>query len=724
MRNDSGRSMVEMLGVLAIVGLLSLGGVLGYRYALDKHRANELLHSVHMMVTTAHVQIGSGRQLDLTEFRTHNLMDYPFLAVQNNDRTFSLTVFDVPKGVCEKVMSASWSLPKKITVNGVVNGRCDSDENNILFRFYDMLYVSAFSGGSTGGAEAGEKHGSDSGTKEPSCRSEVIPIHNCNGTVTECCPDNGNECAEPTNCCLSDSQCSDGYVCVGNTCNCPSKYFLNAAGQCVSCSDIYRYTASAEECQKCDSTGNPRKMNGAYCDLICPDGWFQNANGNCTICSNTAAKETSAEECAKCDSTPYHRYMDGNYCTLGGCHGGWFQDSKGLCRECSAQDSYRASADECAKCADTGSSRKVFGQFCKPASCPSGQFYDADGNCRSCSDMTGYQTTAEECAKCSDPSRKMEGNSCVLDTCSSGSFRGKNGTCISCSQIGRYEPYDETECAKCDQTNTPRILGSDKGTLYCGLCANGQFFQTDYMVCRSCSDKDGYVSTAAACSACDDTDNSRKIFGDKCFPSACPTGYFQDTSGECRTCSDANKRTPVTEAECAKCDSTDYPRGMNGKYCVLKICPTGYFQDTSGECHACSDRMRYAATAEQCNKCALTDNPRKVSGNYCNPICSEGWFQNANGNCTICSNTAAKETSAEECAKCDSTPYKRTMVGNKCSLSGGCPNGYFKGKDDYGDWVCLPCSDAMAYEASTTDCAKCDSTNTPRQITGGKCVLK
>ena len=33
--NESGRSMVEMLGVLAIIGVLSVGGVAGYHYAMD-----------------------------------------------------------------------------------------------------------------------------------------------------------------------------------------------------------------------------------------------------------------------------------------------------------------------------------------------------------------------------------------------------------------------------------------------------------------------------------------------------------------------------------------------------------------------------------------------------------------------------------------------------------------------------------------------------------------
>ncbi|MBQ9738005.1 MAG: hypothetical protein IJV75_00620, partial [Alphaproteobacteria bacterium] len=37
---QSGRSMVEMLGTLAIIGVLSMGGIAGYSYGMDKYRAN------------------------------------------------------------------------------------------------------------------------------------------------------------------------------------------------------------------------------------------------------------------------------------------------------------------------------------------------------------------------------------------------------------------------------------------------------------------------------------------------------------------------------------------------------------------------------------------------------------------------------------------------------------------------------------------------------------
>ncbi|MDR2901592.1 MAG: hypothetical protein LBU87_00580 [Lactobacillales bacterium] len=40
---ESGRSMVEMLGVLAIIGVLSIGGIAGYTIAMNRWRANEIL---------------------------------------------------------------------------------------------------------------------------------------------------------------------------------------------------------------------------------------------------------------------------------------------------------------------------------------------------------------------------------------------------------------------------------------------------------------------------------------------------------------------------------------------------------------------------------------------------------------------------------------------------------------------------------------------------------
>ncbi len=41
--NQKGRSMVEMLGVLAIIGVLSAGGLAGYSKAMFRHRVNQTI---------------------------------------------------------------------------------------------------------------------------------------------------------------------------------------------------------------------------------------------------------------------------------------------------------------------------------------------------------------------------------------------------------------------------------------------------------------------------------------------------------------------------------------------------------------------------------------------------------------------------------------------------------------------------------------------------------
>ena len=52
--NESGRSMVEMLGVLAIIGVLSIGGIAGYTMAMNRYRANEIIDSVNKYAVIAY----------------------------------------------------------------------------------------------------------------------------------------------------------------------------------------------------------------------------------------------------------------------------------------------------------------------------------------------------------------------------------------------------------------------------------------------------------------------------------------------------------------------------------------------------------------------------------------------------------------------------------------------------------------------------------------------
>ena len=49
LNQESGRSMVEMLGVLAIIGVLSIGGIAGYTMAMNRYKANEVINAAAML---------------------------------------------------------------------------------------------------------------------------------------------------------------------------------------------------------------------------------------------------------------------------------------------------------------------------------------------------------------------------------------------------------------------------------------------------------------------------------------------------------------------------------------------------------------------------------------------------------------------------------------------------------------------------------------------------
>lgn len=59
--NQSGRSMIEMLGVLAIIGVLSVGALAGYSKAMTKHRVNKTVDHVTQIVSSVRTLFGGHR---------------------------------------------------------------------------------------------------------------------------------------------------------------------------------------------------------------------------------------------------------------------------------------------------------------------------------------------------------------------------------------------------------------------------------------------------------------------------------------------------------------------------------------------------------------------------------------------------------------------------------------------------------------------------------------
>lgn len=62
LKSETGRSMVEMLGVLAVIGVLSVGGIAGYNAAMDRMTLNKVLSLIDTVSMAVAVESGSDNE--------------------------------------------------------------------------------------------------------------------------------------------------------------------------------------------------------------------------------------------------------------------------------------------------------------------------------------------------------------------------------------------------------------------------------------------------------------------------------------------------------------------------------------------------------------------------------------------------------------------------------------------------------------------------------------
>lgn len=107
--NNSGRSMIEMLGVLAIIGVLSVGGIAGYSKAMTQFKVNKIIAETNQLIADAH---------------EYTLKDKSFIIPWRNNEKMKKTL-----GLCPE----SW---KNCEDSGL--GRIDMNEDDIVFRFPEV----------------------------------------------------------------------------------------------------------------------------------------------------------------------------------------------------------------------------------------------------------------------------------------------------------------------------------------------------------------------------------------------------------------------------------------------------------------------------------------------------------------------------------------------------------------------------------------------------------
>ena len=106
---ETGRSMMEMLGVLAVMGVLSVGGTAMYTSAMNKHKANELLNEASKRATSAATQFIQGKEKAFFNEFQNNLGFIEFnseTSTGDNENQFKITLKKIPNtNICSLIKS-------------------------------------------------------------------------------------------------------------------------------------------------------------------------------------------------------------------------------------------------------------------------------------------------------------------------------------------------------------------------------------------------------------------------------------------------------------------------------------------------------------------------------------------------------------------------------------------------------------------------------------------
>ena len=174
--NESGRSMIEMLGVLAIIGVLSVGGIAGYSQAMSKFKVTKTTDQVQTMVTNIRTLFAgqrsySGLSKDDGDYSTAYTMGILtdetwdkdnkkasnayggsiLLGTPNSNHNFSITYNGLSQDACTRLTMADWGDASSGLVGLVVQGTEQTSAPDISSATDSKLTFATAKAGADGG---------------------------------------------------------------------------------------------------------------------------------------------------------------------------------------------------------------------------------------------------------------------------------------------------------------------------------------------------------------------------------------------------------------------------------------------------------------------------------------------------------------------------------------------------------------------------------------------
>ncbi len=628
---EYGRSMVEMLGVLAIIGVLSITAIWGYRYAMTMYRANETVHEINLRAY-AIAPIADNNTTDpenpeiVMEMGEYTNLGYPIVAYWLEDpKYFEIEVQNVPVEECKMILRTEWTLP-------------------IIMKVGDLAYD-----GNTsicdGLTEAGEPTTTAIMVFQYGAHLEddMLPYQECY---------NDDDCASKC------ARCSAEGVCVsicGSNERCRQDILTGSQVCCTSDRWAGPYC--------CPST-----MNGYCCnvagDQCCP--WFKpliDKNGNCYTCEEENGVDVTGvnENCNACPN----REIWNNKCILK-CEGD-IKDHNGKCHSCYEKDPILTWYFPPTYCTSFCPNRIAngFANYYCSLPCGEGTFTADDGKCHDCGEESAtkvVQKTTDCEQNC--PNRKHVSGVCVL-SCGKNQIRDRQGKCHSCDEEDPIDTwymqpeYCSTEC--------PNRIANGAHKYYCSIpCKEGTFTDNNGK-CHDCKEESA-INVVQSTTDCEQNCSNRKHVSGVCVLS-CGKNQIRDRQGKCHSC-DEEDPIDTWYMQPEYCSSECPNRIANGAHnydCALP-CPNGSFFGADGNSYECEIDKNISVENVLHDGCERCPDTRDKYNNYCVPKCpADAPLRGADNKCYPCDTKERVnvQNMTDACMECYE---ERTLDGNYCVL--------------------------------------------------------
>ncbi len=317
MKKQRGRSMVEMLGTLAIIGVLSVTALTGYKIAMTKNRTNNILYDVNLamneIATREYMSLPVNEEAPVSDLGVKSEFDIGYARLGGEEKNgFYIAVSNITEEVCETLRSNKTAFMTSIQPNNNETALTScTGANAVLMKFpYPPIE----------GGEVEEPAPCDSDEYFKNGRCLSCPSDaTCNGTANVICNGtsrffNGYQCDYcpidatcdgTANVICESTQYFDGMECK----ECPEGATCDGINSICEDTNKHWSSTGCKDCPSgmiCDGTANPQcsggkvvnhydgswyccsadqYFNGYRCDP-CPSGMTCNGTKNPT-CSDT-----------------------------------------------------------------------------------------------------------------------------------------------------------------------------------------------------------------------------------------------------------------------------------------------------------------------------------------------------------------------------------------------------------------------------------------------------